>query len=121
MNMFTCWSVKNVLDLFVDHRLTRDADHWVAEHLQDCDSCREEAESLSPLEDIKAVAVELPAGLKESILKAFEEEETAAGWTPQFQPAHGLALLYCLALGGIHSFDRPVSQQAEPMHQEQVK
>ncbi len=121
MSMFTCWSVKNVLDLFVDHRLTRDADDWVAEHLQDCDACREKAQALAPLDELRSEAVPLPAGLKDSILKAFEEGETSAAWTPSFQPAQGLALLYCLALAGIHSADKPVSQNTAPTAAEDVR
>ena len=121
MSLLTCWSVKNVLDLFVDHRLTRDADHWVAEHLQDCEKCKAEAEALSPLDDLKATAVELPAGLKESILKSFEEGQAVTEWSPKLQPAQGLALLYCLALAGIHTLDRPISQNTDSAAQEQIR
>lgn len=114
MSVFRCWSVRNVLDLFIDHRLTRDAEHWVAEHLQDCPSCRDRAEALAPVPGMRAAAVELPAGLKESILEAFENEETARGWTPGLQPAQALALVYCLALAGLHAVDRPPSQANAP-------
>jgi predicted anti-sigma-YlaC factor YlaD len=110
MSLFRCWSVRNVLDLFVDRRLTRDAEHWVAEHLQDCDSCRAHAEELSPVAGLFAEAVEVPAGLKESILEAFEQGEQSRGWRPRLQAAQALALLYCLALAGVHSADRPASQ-----------
>ncbi|OIO06183.1 MAG: hypothetical protein AUJ52_12690 [Elusimicrobia bacterium CG1_02_63_36] len=120
MSVFRCWSVRNVLDLFIDHRLTSDADHWVAEHLQDCAACRAQAEALSPVPELKASAAQLPAGLQESILEAFERGESERGGLPRLQPAQALALVYCLALAGLHAAKQPPSQANAPAALEDV-
>ena len=104
MSMLECWSCRNVLDLHVDGRLTASASAKVARHLKACAECRAEETALRPVKlPAKASAVDLPPGLADAILKAWEEgAEPAPEATPAFRlaPAQAAALVYLALLAG---------------------
>ncbi|MBI3298730.1 MAG: zf-HC2 domain-containing protein [Elusimicrobia bacterium] len=67
-----CWETRNLLDLFVDGRLTRDQGHRVEDHLAACPACALELEGLKPLPLSAGAPPAMPAGLAAAILKEFE-------------------------------------------------
>ena len=79
-----CWAVRNVLDLYVDARLTPSRRAAVKAHVRDCASCRAEVEALGGAHEFlaSAKAIPVPAGLAQSILERLGEE-------PALMPAPG--------------------------------
>lgn len=96
-----CWTSRNVLDLYVDGRLTAAQSARVREHLKDCAECAREEKVLRPVKF--EVPVEVPAGLVDSILKKLEEgAEPRAVLRPawRLQPAQAAAFVYLALLAG---------------------
>jgi anti-sigma factor RsiW len=75
-----CWASRNLLDLYVDSRLTPSRRAAVKAHVSRCASCRAEVEALGGVRESLAEvrAVEVPSGLQESILREFERERAEA-------------------------------------------
>ena len=106
-----CWSSRNVLDLYVDGRLTAAQTARVREHLHGCAECAREERALRPVK--LDLPVEVPAGLVESILKKFEEgAEPRAFARPawRLQPAQAAAFVYLALLASGNLAPGAVSQ-----------
>lgn len=115
MSLLRCWSVRNVLDLYVDGRLTERAAARVAAHLEECANCRAEADALKPVSADLAEKVEVPEGLAEAILEKLGTEERPAPAPAlreliSLEPAQALALVYLTALIGGHALPGVPSQ-----------
>ncbi len=108
MNFFRCWSVRNVLDLYHDRRLTAGGEARVKLHLQACEECREEAEACAPISVPELSKVKVPEGLAESILEKLESENAPAespmtlGETLRLTPARALGVAYCALILTAH-------------------
>ena len=117
MSWIRCWSVKNVLDLYVDGRLTDEAAARVRTHLKDCPSCRREAEALAPA-DIPSSEVRVPEGLVDSIMDRLEEESRVPAASPwaelRLTPAQAAAMVYLLLMTGAHALPGVPSQSSGP-------
>lgn len=117
MKFFRCWSVRNLLDLYADNRLTESAQRKVSIHLDSCAECRERSEELGAVPAfLKETGKNpVPPGLESAILKSFEEgrqpaEAPALGELLKLGPARATALL-CLALwAGSQALPGPSSQ-----------
>lgn len=116
MNFFHCWSVRNVLDLYHDRRLTPAALDRIKLHLQACQECREEAETCAPLSIPELSKVTVPEGLAESILKKLESEDLPDEspielWEVfRLTPARALSLAYCALILTAHTLPGIPSQ-----------
>jgi anti-sigma factor RsiW len=116
MNYFQCWSVRNILDLYVDGRLSLRAKHKIDSHLKKCPDCREEREVLSPVVSRTKTAV--PKDLTQSILKKLEEKySTSENAFPaaeilRLSPTQAAGLAYCLLVFSAHALVGGVSSQA---------
>lgn len=99
-----CWSFANVLDLYVDKRLTPFMMANVGRHLETCAGCKQLAAELAPIK-APSTAVAPPPGLADSILKAFEEGAAPAQSAFSFRlaPAQIAAMLYLMILAGAHT------------------
>ena len=104
--MFRCWGVRNILDLYVDGRLSAARETQVRAHLDDCAACRLQAK---PMLGIRALlkrsgGPQVPAGLAEAILKRLEAEpesaaaEAAEPWAWRLSPAQAAAMVYLALL-----------------------
>lgn len=119
MGYFKCWSVKNVLDLYVDGRLGYGAKRKIAEHLGTCSGCRALKEELSPLSAEDLGKIDVPEGLAESILKELGKEGApsrrapALGEVLAFSPAKAAALAYCALLAAGHTLPGGLPSQAD--------
>lgn len=108
MNFFRCWSVRNVLDLYHDRRLTPGVQARVKLHLQACEECREEAEACAPLSIPELSQVQVPEGLTEAILEKLESENAPAespvrlGELLRLTPARALGIAYCALILSAH-------------------
>ena len=96
-----CWASRNVLDLYVDGRLSAGQARRVREHLSRCPDCAREEKALKPMK--LELPVNVPAGLASAILKKLEEgaEPRAlprAAW--QLKPAQAAAFAYLALLAG---------------------
>ena len=96
-----CWETRNLLDLFVDGRLTHAQGHRVDEHLAACADCKTELEALKPLPLSAGAVPAVPAGLAASILRTLAEESeapVAQVWRLSPAQAAGLAAAALLVL-----------------------
>jgi len=97
-----CWTSRNLLDLYVDERLTAGRAGRVREHLKACAGCSAEEKALRPVR--LGGTVDVPAGLAAAILKEFEagtEPRAVAAPAWRLQPAQMAALAYlAIAAGG---------------------
>ncbi len=117
MKFLRCWSVRNLLDLYADNRLTESALRRVSSHLDSCAECKERSEEMGAVPALlkEAVVVRVPPGLESAILKSFEEgrqpvETSGLGELLKFGPARAAALA-CLALwAGSQALPGPGSQ-----------
>jgi len=108
--LIRCWSVQNLLDLYVDGRLAAPQAAKVKAHIESCEDCKAEAEELMPLDRSIFEEIKTPEGLKASILEAYEKDQSPAPAVPwTLQPAQGLALLYCALLTGLNARPAPHS------------
>ncbi|MFH1726322.1 MAG: zf-HC2 domain-containing protein [Elusimicrobiota bacterium] len=122
MGLLRCWSVQNVLDLFVDGRLTESASVRVAAHLDVCENCRAEAEALKPIPAASAGTVAVPEGLADAILEKLRSEDAPAPVPAsvdlrdflRLRPAQALALVYFIALASAHALPGVPSQGLTP-------
>jgi anti-sigma factor RsiW len=75
-----CWATRNLLDLYVDSRLTPTRRAAVKAHVSKCAACRAEVETLGGVRESLASVppIDVPAGLQESILREFERERAEA-------------------------------------------
>ncbi len=109
MGFFRCWSVRNILDLYVDERLMPGTMLRVQAHLKTCADCREEKEALAPVLPPNAAKIAVPEGLKESILEKLEKGEVpqsapvTLGETLRLSPAQAFSLAYCALLISAHA------------------
>jgi len=118
MSFFRCWSVRNILDLYIDGRLTPNAALRVKTHLASCEACREEREALAPAAMPEGGRVPVPDGLMASILEKLEQGEAPAaapagiGDALHLSPAQALSLAYCAILLSAHALPGGHSSQA---------
>ncbi|MFH2202625.1 MAG: zf-HC2 domain-containing protein [Elusimicrobiota bacterium] len=118
MSFFRCWSVRNILDLYVDDRLTAGAARRVKTHLKECEECRAEHEALMPVVRSGEINIEVPAGLTESILKKLREESAPAEAPLELRealrlsPAQACSLVYCALLLSAHALPGGQPSQA---------
>jgi predicted anti-sigma-YlaC factor YlaD len=110
-----CWSVKNVLDLYVDSRLTPATKSRVEAHLSSCASCRDAAQALAPLKFSKC-KIAPPPGLAASILRQHQNrgqvpDQAAFKWN--LSPAQAAAFVYLAILTAGNIFPGP-SHQGPP-------
>jgi len=123
MFRFRCWSVENLLDLFVDGRLAAARAGWVRVHLEACASCRAQAQELEDVRRMLRAQASSPAavpeGLADAILEAWEKGGApAAGedWTvglremALWSPARALALAYLGLVVSLHALPGAPSQ-----------
>lgn len=114
MSWLRCWSVRNVLDLYVDGRLTEAAAARVASHLKTCSACRAEEAELRPVPAGKKL--QAPEGLAESILEKLAEGSAPKEPAPplweglRLSPAQAAALVYIAVLAGGHALPGVYSQ-----------
>ncbi|MBI4423899.1 MAG: zf-HC2 domain-containing protein [Elusimicrobia bacterium] len=109
-----CWSSRNVLDLYIDRRLTPRARARVAAHLEGCEACRREARALAPVRSAKA-GLRPPPGLAEAILAQLEsgaEPAAAPAGSLRLAPAQAAALVYLGLLAANHAAPGLPSQGA---------
>lgn len=97
-----CVATRNVLDYFVDHRLTDKMVQRVSNHVDHCVSCRREVVLLKKIK-IEIFQLETPAMLAQlrSLLHQRLSESTAPttirfNW--RLSPAYGMALGYLLLM-----------------------
>lgn len=120
MALFQCWSVKNILDLYLDGRLTEGAAAKVKKHLDACPDCSEEAESQGGVARFlkDAGEVPVPAGLEAAILKGLEQslphEAPAERILPRWTAAKAFAALYLIVVAGSHALPGEPSRGTGP-------
>ncbi|MBI3549171.1 MAG: zf-HC2 domain-containing protein [Elusimicrobia bacterium] len=119
--MLRCWSVQNLLDLYVDRRLSPRRQASVAAHLKDCKDCRAIAAQMGPVPDVAKTLsrVAAPEGLAESILREINAARVTAEVKSirgrhsarRLTPAQAAAMVYLglLTLGNM----RGIPSQAE--------
>ena len=85
MDYFRCWSVRNVLDLYMDGRLGPLWNAWIGRHVDACGPCRQALATLGPF-TAPAGPVAVPDGLAASILARLEAERAADVLAPSSAP-----------------------------------
>ncbi len=117
MKMFYCWSVRNVLDLHVDGRLSSGRAARLNAHLSGCPDCRKAERALRPLA-LKAGKTVVPSGLAAAILAGLKTVPAPAPVSVprRLTPAQGLAVAYLALLAAGHSLGGVPSQAfAQPV------
>lgn len=125
MASIRCWSVKNILDLYLDGRLCAGAAARVAGHLETCAACREAVSELGGVPTLLKAEekVSVPEGLEAAIIArlaaeagaADEDESLGAGLAGLWEywrlsPAQAAAIVYLVVLAGSHALPGTVSQ-----------
>jgi anti-sigma factor RsiW len=119
MGILLCWNVKNILDLYLDKRLTAGAASRVAAHLKDCESCAAEAEDLGGVSRFlgQDADIAIPAGLEQAILKNLEleeDEQPVQISPPRLTPAKVFAVLYLMLIAGSHALPGDTTRGVGP-------
>ena len=116
MKMFYCWSVRNVLDLHVDGRLSSGRAARLNAHLSGCLDCRKAERALRPLA-LKAGKTVVPSGLAAAILAGLKTVPAPVSVPRRLTPAQGLAVAYLALLAAGHSLEGVPSQaSAQPVN-----
>lgn len=111
MRYFRCWSVRNLLDLYGDGRLSPAASGRVEAHLSACARCREAADEFAGLKRLlrgvrrPLVPEGLAAAVLESARSAKEAPESIGGL--RWEPAQALALAVLVLVAGTHGAGEP--------------
>ena len=122
MSHFRCWSIRNLLDLYIDHRLAAAWMDRIQAHLGACRTCRAEAQGLEGVVTLlrKSAPVRLPEGLAASIRKGLRSPQPVTQpalrawdlWRPT--PAQVTALAYGLLLALGHTLPGAPTQWHPP-------
>lgn len=67
MKEIKCTIIQDILPLYIDGVVSQDTKEMVEEHLQDCENCRKEYESMKQ-------ELYIPVENKESLLKAIKKK-----------------------------------------------
>ena len=109
--MMACWSIRNVLDLYVDARLSPSALKRAGGHLAACEDCRRVERSLRPVRVTKG-SIAPPPGLADAIVKQFESqaEPRPLIYSLRLAPSQAAALVYLGLLAAGHALPGTLHQ-----------